>query len=84
MLAQQAANILPLFEANDLSFIPLVTPTTTPQRMATLASVASSFIYCVSVSGVTGARSTVSGTLSIELLTIHAMRLYLCKAYRML
>ena len=39
-----------------LSYIPLVSPTTTNERIAYLSSNAGSFMYCVSVTGVTGAR----------------------------
>ncbi len=39
-----------------LSYIPLVSPTTTNDRIAYLSSNAGSFMYCVSVTGVTGAR----------------------------
>lgn len=46
-----------------LSFIPLIAPTTTPQRVKQLAQCADSFIYAVSLTGVTGARTTVSDTL---------------------
>jgi tryptophan synthase len=41
-----------------LSYVPLLTPTSTDDRIAQLASVASSFLYCVSLNGVTGARAT--------------------------
>lgn len=41
-----------------LSFIPLVTPVTPTSRIQSLAMSSSSFIYCVSVTGVTGARDS--------------------------
>eukprot|EP00578_Thalassiosira_sp_NH16_P011405 CAMPEP_0181116688 /NCGR_PEP_ID=MMETSP1071-20121207/22092_1 /TAXON_ID=35127 /ORGANISM="Thalassiosira sp., Strain NH16" /LENGTH=700 /DNA_ID=CAMNT_0023200965 /DNA_START=339 /DNA_END=2441 /DNA_ORIENTATION=- len=40
-----------------LSSIPLIAPTTTDQRISHLAKTASTFIYCVSTTGVTGARA---------------------------
>ena len=40
-----------------LSNIPLIAPTTTDERIEHLAATASTFIYCVSVTGVTGSRS---------------------------
>jgi tryptophan synthase len=40
-----------------LSNIPLVAPTSSDKRIAALAEMASTFLYCVSVTGVTGARS---------------------------
>lgn len=39
-----------------LSNVPLVAPTSSNERIASLAKMASSFLYCVSVTGVTGAR----------------------------
>eukprot|EP00536_Pseudo-nitzschia_multiseries_P007594 jgi/Psemu1/240357/estExt_Genewise1.C_1800059 len=40
-----------------LSNVPLVAPTSSDKRIAALADMATSFLYCVSVTGVTGARS---------------------------
>ncbi|KAJ1617852.1 hypothetical protein T492DRAFT_893026 [Pavlovales sp. CCMP2436] len=39
-----------------LAFVPLVTPASTNDRIAELATVADGFLYCVSLTGVTGAR----------------------------
>lgn len=41
-----------------LSNIPLVAPTSSDKRIAALAEMASTFLYCVSVTGVTGARNS--------------------------
>mmetsp|Transcript_16574 Transcript_16574/g.29949 ORF Transcript_16574/g.29949 Transcript_16574/m.29949 type:complete len:739 (-) Transcript_16574:72-2288(-) len=41
---------------NGLSNIPLVAPTSSDKRIGYLADMASTFLYCVSVTGVTGAR----------------------------
>ena len=41
---------------HDLAFIPLVSPTTTDERMRFISSIAHGFVYCVSHTGVTGAR----------------------------
>eukprot|EP01137_Pigoraptor_chileana_P017492 Opistho-2@75636 len=49
--------------AYGLSFIPLIAPTTTDSRIAKLAATADSFIYCVSLTGTTGARTAVSADL---------------------
>eukprot|EP00128_Syssomonas_multiformis_P018561 Colp12_sorted_trinity150504_noHs@22677 len=43
-----------------LSFIPLIAPTTTPARVAHLAKCGDSFIYAVSLTGVTGERTQIS------------------------
>jgi tryptophan synthase len=46
-----------------LSYVPLVSPTTTDERIAYLSSNAGSFMYCVSVTGVTGARGALPADL---------------------
>jgi tryptophan synthase len=43
---------------NGLSNIPLVAPTSSDKRIEALTNMASTFLYCVSVTGVTGARET--------------------------
>jgi tryptophan synthase alpha subunit len=61
---------LPLDEAADMrralhgagvAMIPLVAPTTTPDRLARICSAGAGFVYCVGVTGVTGARRTIAG-----------------------
>ena len=52
-----------LCRSHHLSFIPLIAPTTSPTRIRHLSHCADSFIYCVSLTGVTGARSSVSSGL---------------------
>lgn len=42
-----------------MDFIPLVAPTTTDRRLKKIAGDAQGFIYCVSVTGVTGAREEI-------------------------
>jgi tryptophan synthase alpha chain len=39
-----------------LDFIPLVAPTSTPERIRKICSIAGGFVYCVTVKGVTGSR----------------------------
>mmetsp|Transcript_8806 Transcript_8806/g.15500 ORF Transcript_8806/g.15500 Transcript_8806/m.15500 type:complete len:266 (-) Transcript_8806:28-825(-) len=43
--------------AHDLAYVPLVAPTSTDKRLAEVAEFASGYVYCVSVTGITGARS---------------------------
>lgn len=43
---------------NGLSNVPLVAPTSSDKRIASLTEMASTFLYCVSVTGVTGARDS--------------------------
>lgn len=47
--------------AAGLDLVPLVAPTSTPARVEAAASIASSFIYYVSLTGVTGARAVALG-----------------------
>jgi tryptophan synthase len=49
--------------ARGLSYIPLVSPTSTDERISYLSKSAGSFLYCVSVTGVTGARGALAGDL---------------------
>lgn len=46
-----------------VALIPLVAPTSTPERRQRIGSLAQGFIYCVSVTGVTGARTALAETL---------------------
>jgi len=49
---------------HDLSFVPLVSPTTTDDRISFLSDAADSFLYCVSLTGVTGSRTELPADLS--------------------
>lgn len=49
-----------LCAAHDMDLIFLVAPTSTEERLANVARLASGFIYCVSVTGTTGARAGVA------------------------
>jgi tryptophan synthase len=51
---EEAATFLSACRANDLSFVPLIAPTTRDERIARIASDADAFLYCVSVTGITG------------------------------
>ena len=54
-------------EGRGISLIPLLAPTSTEESIAESCRTASGFVYCVSVTGVTGARAEVSGR-GLELL----------------
>lgn len=47
LLPDEAHEFVTKCRANQLSFIPLVSPTTTDDRMPYVASAADSFVYCV-------------------------------------
>ena len=57
---EQAKPLLEVAPRYDLATIFLVAPTSPPERMQLIASVSTGFIYCVSVTGVTGARAMLS------------------------
>jgi tryptophan synthase alpha chain len=51
------------FTRHDLALVYLVAPTTPPERAAWIASRAGGFVYCVSLTGVTGARQSLPARL---------------------
>jgi tryptophan synthase alpha chain len=57
---EQAQSLLVIAQRYNLATIFLVAPTSPPERMQLIASVSTGFIYCVSVTGVTGARAMLS------------------------
>jgi tryptophan synthase alpha chain len=57
---EEASTLLEFAPAHDLATIFLAAPTSPPERMRFIASVSTGFIYCVSVTGVTGARAALS------------------------
>ncbi len=54
---EEAAETKRTFDAAGLDIVFLVAPTSSDERLQLIASQAAGFIYCVSVAGVTGARS---------------------------
>ena len=48
-------------QSHEISTIPLLAPTSTDESIKASCAEASGFIYCISVTGVTGAREQVSG-----------------------
>lgn len=55
---EEAAELSVSCKKHGLSNIPLIAPTSSDARIKILADKASTFLYCVSVAGVTGARSS--------------------------
>ena len=56
----EAAPLISECKSRDISMIPLLAPTSTDESIKNACSVASGFIYCISVTGVTGVRDQVS------------------------
>ena len=52
------------FAANGLALVYLVAPTTTPERIEFIVNRSGGYVYCVSLTGVTGARSALPTTLA--------------------
>jgi tryptophan synthase alpha chain len=57
---EEAAELARLAARRDFKLIQLVTPTTPPDRAAQIARRSTGFIYCVSVTGITGERATIA------------------------
>jgi tryptophan synthase alpha chain len=55
----EAADVRDAMHGAGVAVIPLVAPTTPPDRLARICATAAGFVYCVAVTGVTGARRTV-------------------------
>jgi tryptophan synthase alpha chain len=56
-----------------LDLIHLVAPTSTPERMRKIARVSRGFVYMVSLTGVTGERSTLAPDLAVQLRALRAI-----------
>lgn len=56
---EECGELLEHTDRQGLALIPLVAPTTTEARLTAIAGVARGFVYCVSVTGVTGAREEI-------------------------
>jgi tryptophan synthase alpha chain len=54
--AEEAGDLRAVCEQNGIALVPLVAPTTPPERIGSIAAGASGFIYVVAVTGVTGER----------------------------
>nr|PZN38934.1 MAG: tryptophan synthase subunit alpha [Bacillota bacterium] len=55
---EEAGELREAARAEGLDLIPLVAPTTPPERVAAIVREAGGFVYCVSLTGVTGPRET--------------------------
>jgi tryptophan synthase alpha chain len=62
-LAREAGGLAFLAAGAGVSLVPMATPTSTDERLDLVAAAATSFVYCVAVTGVTGARAEVGSEL---------------------
>jgi len=60
---EEAYQLKDIADSNGINLIFLVAPTSTPERIEKITKLSRGFIYCVSVTGVTGARQKVSNSL---------------------
>jgi tryptophan synthase alpha chain len=67
MPPEESKEFLAAADAHGLSVIFLLTPTSDASRIATVVRLGKGFVYYVTVTGVTGARQEISGTLADEL-----------------
>ena len=61
---EEAADLISAGKKHDFATIFLVAPTSTPERIKIISEACTGFIYCVSLTGVTGAREQISDMLS--------------------
>ena len=64
---EEAAPVRDALAARGIDLVPLVAPTTSPERAARIAATARGFLYYVSVTGVTGARAALPADLAEKL-----------------
>lgn len=70
---EEAAPLRAELDAAGVDLVPLVAPTTGPERAAAIAKVARGFVYTVSVTGVTGARTELPPDLANRLRDLRAI-----------
>jgi tryptophan synthase alpha chain len=64
---EESAGLSELAGKHDFKVIHLVTPTTSPERAARIVARSTGFVYCVSVAGITGERTTLPAELLDQL-----------------
>ncbi len=61
---EEASDLISVARKHDFATIFLVAPTSTPERIKLVSEACTGFVYCVSLTGVTGARSQISDLLA--------------------
>jgi tryptophan synthase alpha chain len=59
---EESSEILSVCDQRGLALVPLIAPTTTDQRLATIGRQARGFVYAVSLTGTTGERAALDGS----------------------
>src|SRR5438270_10847504 len=70
---EEAGPLREELDAAGVDLVPLVAPTTGPERAAAIARAARGFVYTVSVTGVTGARTELPPYLAARLRELRAL-----------
>jgi tryptophan synthase alpha chain len=65
--ADESGELSEVSRRHNLDLVPLIAPTTSPQRADAILKVASGFVYCISVAGTTGARTELPVELTQQL-----------------
>jgi tryptophan synthase alpha chain len=69
---EEAGDLIAAAREHDVKTVFFVAPTSTPDRVALVNELSTGFIYCISVTGVTGARTTLPAELAGELRRLRA------------
>jgi len=70
---EELAEVEPVLDRSGLPVIRLVAPTTPPARLARITATAAGFVYCITVTGVTGARAELPADLGALLDQVRAV-----------
>lgn len=71
--AEEAESLAALCKARDLRLTLLVAPTTPPERRRRIAELSTGFLYCLSITGITGERTALPAELSDNIASLKAM-----------
>lgn len=69
---EEATRLLPVCRREQVALVPLVAPTSPAERIARITAAGDGFVYCVSVTGVTGARERLASNLGSFLERVRA------------
>ena len=72
LIPEEAGELIAAARSGDLATVFFVAPTSTDERIALADSASTGFIYCVSVTGITGARDTLPDDLRDYLLRVRS------------
>ncbi len=68
--AEEAGDLRAACDRHGVALIPFLAPTSTPERIAAVADIATGFVYCIGLTGVTGARDVLASDLGAFLVRV--------------